>query len=114
MTVYVVQRATYRQGNVLKDKYDLSPAETFGPLVELLEPNTKPFNTEPIIDQLYEKLDSFSDDDFLICIGNPILLSLAVSVAVDINDGRVKLLQWNGHKKTYVPVDADLGFTAAD
>lgn len=114
MTVYVVQRATYRDGKTLRDKYDLSPAEAFGPLVELLEPDTKPFDTEPVIDLLYDRLEDFGDDDYLICIGNPILLSLAVSVAIDINDGRVKLLQWNGRVGKYVAVDADLGFTEAE
>ncbi len=114
MTVFVVQRATYREGGVLKDKYDLTPAEEFGELSFLLAPDAKPFNPAPIIDELFEKLDGFSDNDFLICIGNPILLSLAVSVAVDINEGRVNLLQWNGRRGAYVPVSADLGFTADD
>jgi len=114
MTVFVVQRATYREGGVLKDKYDLSPAEEFGELVELLDADTRPFNLEPVIDALYSRLEDFGDDDYMICIGNPILLSLAVSIALDINDGRVQLLQWNGRRGTYVPVSADLGFTDAD
>lgn len=114
MTVYVVQRATYREAGIVKDKYDLTPAEAFGELEELLDPWAKPFDTAPILDTLFEKLDGFSDEDFIICIGNPILLALAVSVAVDVNDGRVNLLQWNGRQKEYVPVNADLGFTADD
>ena len=114
MTVYVVQRATYREHGVLKDKYDLTPAEEFGELEYLLEPDTKPFETAPIIDDLYAKLEDFCDDDFVICIGNPILLALTVSIAMDCNDGRAKLLQWNGRRGTYVPVSADLGFTDAD
>lgn len=114
MTVYVVQRATFREAGIVKDKYDLTPAEEFGELVELLDPWAKPFDTGPIVDELFEKLVYFSDSDFIICIGNPILLALAVSVAVDINEGRVSLLQWNGRQGEYVPVSADLGFTPED
>ncbi len=115
MTVYAVQsprRRDNRTGQMV-DKYDLTPAEAFGSVEALLSPTAKPFNPQPIIDELYIKLEHFSDEDYIICIGNPILLSLAVSIAGDINDGRVKLLQWHGLKQEYVAVETDLGFTSA-
>ena len=94
-------------------KYDLSPAEQYGEIVELLSPTAKPFNPAPLVEELYIKLEKFGNDDFIICIGNPILLSMAVAVAADINDGKVRLLQWHGHRNEYVPVDVDLGYSAA-
>lgn len=115
MTVYAVQSPRRRDPTTgtMVPKYDLGPAEEHGQLEELLSPTAKPFNPKPIIEELYVKLENFSDDDFIICIGNPILLSLAVSIAADINRGRVRLLQWHGHKNRYIPVDIDMGFTSA-
>jgi len=111
MTVYAVQcpRFRDRDGN-MKPKYDLEPARSFGEVVELLSPTAKPFNPQPIIEELYQKLEGFTDGDYVICIGNPILLSLATTIAADINGGRVKMLQWHGHKGEYVEVEVDLGF----
>lgn len=108
--VYAVQSPQQRVAGRIVPKYDLSPAETYGSIQELLSPTAKPFNPKPIIDELYNKLENFSDEDFIICIGNPILLSMAVTIAADINEGRVNLLQWHGLKSEYVPVQIDLGF----
>ncbi len=81
-------------------------------MVELLSPNAKPFRLDPIVDELWTKLETFCDDDYIICIGNPILLSVTVAIAADVNGGRVHMLQWHGRRKEYIPVQADLGFTS--
>ena len=112
MTVYAVQSPRQRIGNDIVPKYDLSPAQSFGEIVELLSPTAKPFNPAPLIEELYIKLQNFSDTDYIICIGNPILIALAVSIAADVNNGRVRLLQWHGHKGEYTPVEVDMGFTS--
>ena len=112
MTVFAVQSPRQRVNGQIVPKYDLTPAEMFGPVVELLSPTAKPFNPDPIVEELYIKLENFGDDDFIICIGNPILLAMAVSVAQDCNEGRVKLLQWHGHKGEYTPVEVDFDFTS--
>jgi hypothetical protein len=114
MTVYAVQSPRRRdlQTRKMVPRYDLAPANIYGEVKELLSPTTKPFNPAPIIDELYIKLENFSDDDYIICIGNPILLAIAVTVASDINDGKVKLLQWHGKKEEYIAVDVDMAFTS--
>jgi hypothetical protein len=108
--VYVVQLAKRRNRDTgeIEPVFDITPAEEHGELVELLSPTAKPFNPEPIIEELYVKLENYGDDDFILCIGNPILMALACSIAADINDGRVNMLQWNGHQGRYVPVEADI------
>jgi len=93
-------------------KFNLGPAQKYGKIEELLSPTAKPFNPGPLIDEMYVKLEKFCDDDYIICIGNPILISMAVTIASDINDGRVNLLQWHGHRQEYVCVNMDMGFTS--
>ena len=114
MTVYAVQcpRKRDKQTRRMVPMYDLGEAGAFGNIVELLSPTAKPFNTDPMVDELRDKLSDFGDDDYLICIGNPVLLALSFFVAAEANEGRVKLLQWNNVKGTYVPIDVDLDFTS--
>lgn len=112
MTVFAVQSPRQRVGNEIVPKYDLSPAMAYGEIVELLSPTAKPFNPAPLVEELYIKLEKFSSADYIICIGNPILLSMAVTIAADINNGKVRLLQWHGHRNEYTPVELDLGFSS--
>ena len=114
MTVYAVQSPRWRNPRTgeIEARFDLTPAQAYGKVEELLTPTAKPFNPGPIVDELYVKLENFDDDDAIICIGNPILIALAVNVASDVNNGRVRLLQWHGHRGEYVPVDIDMGFTS--
>ncbi len=110
MTVYAVQCQMRKDlvQNKLVPKFDMTSAEKFGKIETLLSPSASPFNTQPIVDELVEKLKSYNDDDYLLLIGNPILIGLVVATAADFNDGRVNLLQWSGTKNQYISVRADL------
>jgi len=71
-------------------KYDISSAHQFGDLVELLSPTAAPFNSSPILEELRAKLRDFCDDDYVVCIGNPLLLAWAFAIAADPTAGRRK------------------------
>lgn len=110
MTVYVVQnqmRYDRNQGKLVP-KFDLNPALEFGNLHYLLSPTAKPFEPAPIIRELHEKLSTYSDDDYLLLIGNPMVMSWAVAVAAEYNEGYVTTLQWSGRDNRYLPVSAQL------
>ena len=108
-TVYVVQDTMYKDSNgELKSRFDLSPAEEFGTLRRMLSQSARPFESEHVIGQLHDELSLFSDDDYLLLIGNPCLIGFAVAIASDVNEGRVNVLQWNGKNKQYIAVQAKL------
>lgn len=108
MTVYIVQDQKYAdKNNELRSKFDFSSAEQYGELRFVLKPNSSPFDVEPAIRRMHNVLKDFSDEDFLLLIGNPVLLGLAVAIASDYNDGNVKMLQWSGTKQSYIPVIAE-------
>lgn len=88
-------------------KFDLSSAEEYGELVPLLSPTASPFNAGPVIVDMQEKLKGFSNDDYLLLIGNPALIGWAVAIAADYNEGAVTLLQWSGKDRRYIPITAD-------
>jgi len=113
MSVYVPQSPLFKNNSgKLVPKFDLRPARKHGGIVELLSPNAKPFTLGPLIEELYNKLATFNETDFIICIGNPIILATTVAVASDVADGKVNMLQWHGRRKEYIPVEMDLGFTS--
>jgi hypothetical protein len=110
MTVYVVQdhRRYDKDTGEYVSVHDLTPAEEFGTLKYLLSPTAAPWATESIINDLWDGLEEFGDDDYLLMVGNPVLCGLATAVACDVNDGRIRFLQWNGRERRYTAVEAQV------
>lgn len=92
----------------LVPKFDISSAAHYGEMIYLLSPSANPFNPDPIVSELREKLATFSDEDYLLLIGNPAIIGWATAICADFNDGVVTLLQWNGIEKHYRPIRAEL------
>lgn len=110
MTVYVVQDHR-RYDNVTgtyTSVFDLSPAEEYGQLRYLLTPTAAPWNSASIISDLWAGLENYNDLDYLLMIGNPVLCGLAAAVASEINDGKIRFLQWHGKDRRYVAVEAQV------
>lgn len=108
MTVFVVQSSNTidTATGKLVPKFDFTPAERFGTLKYLLSPSASPFSLAPVLHDLHEGLHTFNSRDFLLCVGSPVLLGLACTIAAHYNDGDVNLLQWSGAKRTYIPIFA--------
>lgn len=87
--------------------YDLSPALMFGDIVQLLAPGPVLLETETAVRTLQSKLAHFDDDDFILCIGDPVAIAAACMVASAINVGRVKLLVFDRHHRSYVMVQVN-------
>lgn len=99
MTIYVVQNTHYKDHNdgVWKPKFDFTPALQFGELAFLLDHKASPYDLPPVQRVLHEKLMHFSNKDYLLCVGSPVLIGLAVAIAADYNHGHVAMLQWKGN-----------------
>ena len=107
--VFVVQNQHHADHTgQLVPKFDLSPAQEYGKIVLLLSPSARPFSPRHVIGALSEALATFGDDDYLLLIGNPVLIGLAVAIASRRNCGRVRVLQWDGKARRYIPIFADI------
>lgn len=106
--VYAVQNQlrmdTYK--GELVPKFDYRPAEEYGEVEFLLSPNAGPFQSRSVLNELHKKLCNFSEEDFLLLIGNPVLIGLATAVAADYSDGNINFLQWSGKDRRYVKIPA--------
>jgi len=94
--VYVVQE---------NPRVDILSATKYGELLPLANPSEQ-LHLSPgrIISLFKRKLKNFYDKDFLLLIGDPALIGVAVTVASDINDGKVTVLKWDRIEKMYYPV----------
>jgi len=108
--VYAVQNPHWRDRDTgeFVPKYDLSSCEEFGELRFVLGPRTQLSDTEKVLDEIEDSLEGFCDDDFLLLIGNPVLIAIAALVAGD-RTNRLGFLVWNRNQRGYEPVHVDLG-----
>ena len=107
MTVFAVQQPHRWNGKKLVPTFDLRPAEEYGEIEFLLSPSAAPWDTVSIVDELQEKLHNYTDEDYLLLIGNPVLIGLTVAIAANMN-GAVNCLQWSGKDKKYICVSANI------
>ena len=107
------QQALSADRKTLIDKYPtLNRAEEFGDMVFLLSPNARPFDRnensalQPLIEEMRPQLAGYTADDYLLLIGNPIIMSAMVAIAADASGGPVRFLQWS--RERYIEVTGDL------
>lgn len=105
--VFVVQNTQHKNPftKELEPKFDLNPALEYGRLVYLLSPSASPFHPETIIPELQRSLEDFQPDDYLLMIGNPVLIGLAFAIAAHYTNGDVRALQWSGRSNKYIAID---------
>jgi hypothetical protein len=99
MTVYVVQDSP---------KFNLLPAAEYGNLQVLLPSGQVMMATAPTISMLRRALRDFSNDDYLLAIGDPIAIGLATAIAAGFNGGKIRMLKWDRQEHRYYALEADL------
>lgn len=93
----------------LKPKYDVSPASRFGEIVEVYAPEGSAVDYDEAYEQLYKVLEDYTHDDFILCIGNPVLIGWAIALAADASsEGVVNCLIWSGRDRQYQCVSRQL------
>ena len=103
--VYVVQESMKKVKGEWQRVHDLTPALTYGDIEILLAGNRYlPITSQPIISELRNKLREFSDDDFLLCLGDPVAIGMAAVIASERNFGRVTFLKWDREQERYLKI----------
>jgi hypothetical protein len=94
--VYAIQEANNK--NMLS-------ATNFGDLEILLPPQSNlMFSTEKTLNTIKSGLDEFTEDDYLLLIGDPVSIGIATHYATKKTDV-VKFLKWDNREYTYFPVE---------
>lgn len=106
-TVYIVCQPTHKIGNAEMPSMNFNPAKEFGELVFLLPSSQSLLAPVPTVRALKEKLRNFTDEDYILPVGDPALISTVAMVAANINHGRVNFLKWDKGDRCYQPIQID-------
>lgn len=101
MTVYVTQEPPAG--------ISILAASSYGSLEILCAPKVSMFDTSSLINDLRSKLLMFSDNDYILPMGDPALIGVVTAVASNFNDGYVKFLKWDRLEKQYFVWTMQLG-----
>ena len=112
--VYVVQthmRYDAKMGELVS-RYDLRPAERFGRLRFILNQKQTLARVEPrqLISKMDMVLKNYTDLDYLLLIGSPVLIGWATALAAKNNGGRIQQLVWESAQQDYTVVKSCLPF----
>ena len=95
-TVYIIQASG--------ERFDFQPAERFGELSFVLDSRDSVFRLDDTLLKLSQRLSGFTKDDYLLPIGNPVLIRIATALVSDMTGGRFHMLQWLGREREYLSV----------
>ena len=105
--VYVTQEKARKVDGQWVSEFDLTPAVEYGQVEILMPPGHSFFSPVPVIRALREMLKDFSDDVYLLPIGDPSIMVAAAMIAGEKTGGRIKLLKWDRFQQAYIPVQLD-------
>ena len=97
MTVFVPQEVFYKNDKgLMVPKFNIHAASEFGEIKILLPYGNISMAPQPMVVKLRHQLKDYSDDDFVLPMGDPIAIGAAIAIAAEFNNGRVRLLKWRG------------------
>lgn len=107
MTVFAIQRQLKFDpvaGQLVPRFQTIDRAKSFGEIEFILGPSDDLYDQESFLGKMHSSLSGFSDDDFLLLIGNPVFIGVATTIAAYYNEGRVRILQWSQKNEGYYEI----------
>lgn len=102
--VFVTQEVLVRDRGQLVRRFDLSSAEEYGEIVYLVQGPASAFSIVPVTRQLTDGLRSFTEQDYLLPLGDPTLMMAAGIIASKRTGGVVNVLKWDRRSGAYLTV----------
>lgn len=103
----VTEPVTYKDGAVAP-MFDITPALQFGDIDIVTKHNQSMFLSSLMVTHIRNKLKDFSDDDYILPVGDPTVIGTVCAIAADINEGRYKILKWDKKQRKYLPITVDI------
>ena len=102
--VYVVQQPA--------PNINILSASHFGYLVICL-PNTGPesqaiYSTAPFVRKMKKNLQDFRKDDYLLAVGDPVIIGISTTAVSDVTNGQFNVLKWDKREYRYYPLEVDM------
>ena len=93
---------------VAKPRDSLTEAAVYGDIEVLYNGNSVGIALTPIAAQFRTALRNFDDTDFLLPVGDPVLIGIASYYAGIANRGIVNFLRWDRQTRNYIKIEAKL------
>lgn len=107
--VFIVQEPMRRdrQSGQLVPIMDFRGVLEYGDPVVCLNSPKVAFTPGPMIRTLKDVLKDFTDDDYLVAVGDPSAIAAAAAIAARNNLGRFNMLKWDKDSHKYIKVAID-------
>lgn len=95
---------------VVQDPHDknILPAAIFGDIEVILFTADLERGYEHCVQRLQDSLCKIQEDDFILPIGDPIMIAIAGYMGFHFGEGSMNLLRWNKTQYKYAPVHLKL------
>ena len=87
---------------------NLLPAQDYGKLKFMLPVITSQLNVQDSVEKIRSELADFQHDDYLLPIGDPVLIGAAVAIAGKKTGGSVRCLKWDKQERRYYEVSVTI------
>ena len=102
--VFAVQIPARRVDGAWVPKYDLSAAERFGAIVQVLDFGNVPSDPGPTRSRLFSVFSVFNPDaDYVLLLGDPVAIAQAVAVILQFHNRPYRVLKWDRRAEEYEP-----------
>ncbi len=114
--VFLVQTPSRRDQDTGEwiPKYDLSAASAFGEIVELLPPGPDWRDSDQIAERMSQNLtgpDGYQPSDYILALGDPIAVAIAMMLALKNAGGFVAALKHERREKCYFPIEIHMSLS---
>ena len=99
--VYVIQQPA--------PNINILSASDFGYLVICL-PNRDQaiLSTAPYVQKMRKNLQDFCKEDYLLAVGDPVIIGLSTALVNDVTTGKFNILKWDKREYRYYPLEVDM------
>ena len=99
--VYVIQQPA--------PNINILSASDFGYLVICL-PNRDQaiLSTAPYVQKMQKNLQDFRKEDYLLAVGDPVIIGISTAAVCDNTNGQFNMLKWDRREYRYYPLEVDM------
>lgn len=84
---------------------NLDPARKHGELTVILPPNANRLHTAPLLEVLKAAMKDFTEEDWLVAVGDPSLIAASACIAARKTGGILRLLKWDRLTSDYLATE---------
>ena len=106
--VFVSHEPHRIEAGQVKSLFDLTPAAEYGDIEGVMPAGSSLLSTVPMVRTMRDRLANFSDDDYLLPVGDPSAIMAAGGIASEMKNGRGKILRWDRATRRYIVIQFDV------